>query len=82
MLGGCFPYLTRFAQYALARLTSASEGRADVASFRHGVVWNCLGRGLAKACNRRMGVVEDVNGRIKSFAIGRRKCALCQVVES
>jgi hypothetical protein len=55
--------LTRFAQYALARSTSASEGRA--ASLRHCVAWNCLRWSTELAYSRRVGAAKDVKSRIE-----------------
>jgi hypothetical protein len=56
-------YLTRFAQYALARSTSASEGRA--ASLRHCVAWNCLRWSTGLVYSRRVGAAKDVGRRIE-----------------
>jgi len=68
----CRSYLTRSAQYALARATSAS---GDVeASLRHCEAWKCLRCGLGLARERRVKGVESVEARITDFERRRSLC--------
>jgi hypothetical protein len=62
-----YAYFTRFAQYALARFTSASEGVA--ASLRHGEAWNCLLCNLEQAWRRRIEGVKFAEGRIEKSEV-------------
>ena len=58
-------YLTRFAQYARARATSTTDGRAP--TLRHRVAWNCLNCVLELAYSCRLEAVESAERRIEIF---------------